>query len=86
VCEITHTQIIQNSTPKLHFNPLQSGAGVPAVTLIKKQEMSRRKITPNIMFADFGDIETDIFRSDREENCVSYREERRSPWLRLVLF
>jgi len=56
------------------------------VTLIKKQEMSRRKITPNIMFADFGDIETDIFRSDREENCVSYREERRSPWLRLVLF
>jgi len=40
------------------------------VTLIKKQETSRTKITPNIMFADLCDIETDIFISDREEKKI----------------
>jgi len=40
------------------------------VILIKKQETSRTRITPNIMFADLGDIETDIFRSDREEKKI----------------
>jgi len=36
------------------------------MTLIKKQKTSKTKITPKIMFADLGDIETDIFRSEEK--------------------